>query len=37
LAAVGFRFVLVNGVAVVSDGAVVEGVLPGREARAPRR
>lgn len=33
----GFRYVLVNGVTVVSDGAVVEGVLPGREARAPRR
>jgi dihydroorotase len=37
LPAVGFRYVLVNGVAVVSDGALVEGVLPGREARAPRR
>lgn len=34
LPAVGFRHVLVNGVPVVQDGAVVEGVLPGRAARA---
>jgi N-acyl-D-aspartate/D-glutamate deacylase len=33
--AVGFHHVLVNGVPVVRDGAVVEGVLPGRAARAP--
>ena len=31
----GIRFVLVNGVAVVSDGKLVEGVFPGRAARAP--
>ena len=30
----GIRFVLVNGVAVVSDGKEVKGVLPGRAARA---
>jgi dihydroorotase len=30
----GIRFVLVNGVAVVSDGKEVAGVLPGRAARA---
>jgi dihydroorotase len=35
--AVGFRFVLVNGVPVVRDGSVVDGVLPGRAARAPGR
>jgi dihydroorotase len=33
--AVGFRHVLVNGVAVVRDGGLVEGILPGRPARAP--
>jgi dihydroorotase len=33
----GIRFVLVNGVAVVSDGELVEGALPGRAARAPLR
>jgi hypothetical protein len=27
--------VLVNGVPVVSEGTLVEGVLPGRAARAP--
>ncbi|TVR56198.1 MAG: hypothetical protein EA421_04275 [Gemmatimonadales bacterium] len=37
LPAVGFHHVLVNGVPVVQDGAVVEGVLPGRAARAPVR
>jgi N-acyl-D-aspartate/D-glutamate deacylase len=29
----GMRFVLVNGVAVVKDGALVEGVAPGRGVR----
>lgn len=37
LPAVGFRHVLVNGVPVVRDGAVVDGVFPGRAARAPGR
>ncbi len=32
--AVGFRHVLVMGTPVVRDGTVVEGVLPGRAARA---
>jgi N-acyl-D-aspartate/D-glutamate deacylase len=36
LPAVGFRHVLVNGVAVVRDGALVEGAVPGRALRAPR-
>ena len=31
----GIQFVLVNGVAVVRDGKLVEGVFPGRAARAP--
>jgi N-acyl-D-aspartate/D-glutamate deacylase len=31
----GIRFVLVNGVAVLKDGQLVEGVFPGRAARAP--
>jgi N-acyl-D-aspartate/D-glutamate deacylase len=31
----GIEFVLVNGVAVVKDGHLVQGVLPGRAARAP--
>jgi dihydroorotase len=31
----GIVFVLVNGVAVVKDGQLVEGVFPGRGARAP--
>ena len=31
----GIRFVLVNGVPVVSDGKLGEGVFPGRAARAP--
>jgi dihydroorotase len=31
----GIRFVLVNGVAVVSDGKLVDGIFPGRAARAP--
>ena len=33
----GFRFVLVNGVPVVREGKVVEGVHPGKAARAPVR
>ncbi len=37
LTSTGFRFVLVNGVPVVSDGALVSGVLPGRGVRAPVR
>ena len=32
----GIRFVLVNGVPVVLNGELVEGVFPGRPARAPR-
>jgi N-acyl-D-aspartate/D-glutamate deacylase len=32
---VGFKFVLVNGVPVVRDGAIVGGTFPGRPARAP--
>jgi dihydroorotase len=31
----GIQFVLVNGVAVVKNGQLVEGILPGRAARAP--
>ncbi len=31
----GIQFVLVNGVAVVRDGKLAEGVFPGRAARAP--
>jgi N-acyl-D-aspartate/D-glutamate deacylase len=31
----GIQFVLVNGVPVVKEGKVVEGVFPGRAARAP--
>jgi N-acyl-D-aspartate/D-glutamate deacylase len=31
----GIQFVLVNGVAVVKDGQPVDGVFPGRAARAP--
>jgi dihydroorotase len=31
----GIVFVLVNGVAVVKDGQLLEGVFPGRGARAP--
>jgi dihydroorotase len=31
----GIQFVFVNGVAVVTDGKLVDGVLPGRAARAP--
>lgn len=35
--AIGFRHVLVNGVAVVRDGQLIEDVAPGRPARAPQR
>ena len=31
----GIQFVLVHGVAVVKDGQLVDGVFPGRAARAP--
>jgi N-acyl-D-aspartate/D-glutamate deacylase len=31
----GIQFVLVNGVEVVKDGQLVDGVFPGRAARAP--
>ncbi len=31
----GIRFVLVNGVPLVRDGKLVDGVFPGRAARAP--
>ena len=31
----GIQFVLVNGVAVLKDGQLVEGVFPGRAERAP--
>lgn len=31
----GIQFVLVNGVAVVKDGQLIDGVFPGRAARAP--
>ncbi|MGC2891227.1 MAG: amidohydrolase family protein [Candidatus Acidiferrum sp.] len=31
----GIQFVLVNGVVVLKDGQLVEGVFPGRAARAP--
>jgi N-acyl-D-aspartate/D-glutamate deacylase len=32
----GIQFVLVNGTPVVSNGELVEGVFPGRPARAPK-
>lgn len=32
----GIQFVLVNGVPVLKDGELVQGVFPGRAARAPR-
>ena len=35
LTSVGFRYVLVNGVPVVMDGAVRDGIFPGRGERAP--
>jgi len=31
----GIQFVLVNGVTVVKDGQLVDGIFPGRAARAP--
>ena len=31
----GIQFVLVNGTPVISDGQLVEGVFPGKSARAP--
>ncbi len=31
----GIQFVFVNGVAVVKDGQLIDGVFPGRAARAP--
>jgi N-acyl-D-aspartate/D-glutamate deacylase len=34
---VGFKYVFVNGVLVVTDGVVKEGVHPGRPARAPEK
>jgi N-acyl-D-aspartate/D-glutamate deacylase len=36
-ASVGFQFVLVHGVPVVTGGAIRDGVYPGRAARAPVR
>lgn len=35
LSSTGFRHVLVNGVLVVRDGAIVDGTFPGRGQRAP--
>ena len=32
----GIHYVLVNGIAVVSRGAAVDGVTPGAAIRAPR-
>ncbi len=37
LPSIGFRHVIVNGVPVVRDGAIIDGVFPGRGARAPQR
>jgi N-acyl-D-aspartate/D-glutamate deacylase len=31
----GIPFVLVNGVTVIKDGKLIDGVFPGRAARAP--
>jgi N-acyl-D-aspartate/D-glutamate deacylase len=31
----GIQFVLVNGVAVLKDGQLVDGMFPGRAQRAP--
>ena len=31
----GIHFVFVNGVAVVKDGQLVDGIFPGKAARAP--
>jgi dihydroorotase len=33
----GIQYVLVNGVPVIRDGQVVDGIFPGRVVRAPRR
>jgi hypothetical protein len=33
----GFRFVLVNGVPIVKDGALASGIFPWKPARAPLR
>jgi len=35
VASTGVQHVLVNGVAVVRDGKVVDGVMPGRAVRVP--
>jgi N-acyl-D-aspartate/D-glutamate deacylase len=35
LAPIGIRHVLVNGVAVVTNGRIVDGVTPGQPVRAP--
>ena len=35
LTSIGFRHVIVNGVHVVRDGAIIDGVFPGRGQRAP--
>ena len=35
IASTGVMHVLVNGVAIVRDGRVVDGVMPGRPIRAP--
>jgi N-acyl-D-aspartate/D-glutamate deacylase len=37
LPSVGFRHVLVNGIPVVTDGVLEEGVHPGRAARGPTK
>jgi N-acyl-D-aspartate/D-glutamate deacylase len=37
LPSVGFRHILVNGVPVVADGAVLDSTYPGRASRAPIR
>jgi N-acyl-D-aspartate/D-glutamate deacylase len=37
LPSVGFKYVLVGGTPVVKDGKLVNGVAPGRAARAPQR
>jgi len=34
-ASAGIHFVFVNGAAVLKDGQLVDGVLPGKAARAP--
>jgi N-acyl-D-aspartate/D-glutamate deacylase len=37
LPSVGFKYVLVNGVPVITDGQIKDGVFPGKGARAPIR